>query len=456
MAAKVLRIWLGRCAPVAAAFVLALTGAAAEGVSGALLPPAAPVEAAAPAKPAPGQPARKQPQRESPAAARRGPPPIARAFPAPAGESRFRRDEILVAFVAGAGGPAIDAVLRRHRLDPIESATIALLGITLRRLGIADAREVAVVLREIGAEPLVAFAQPDYVYALEDDAGAASPRDDGPPQYALAKLRVDRAPAIGADEKVLVAVIDTAIDESHPDLAGAIAARFDAIGGAASARAHGTAIVGAIAARGGIGGVAPRCGILAARAFESAGAGPQGTTYAILEAIDWAARAHARIINMSFAGPPDPALHRILAAVFDKGVMLIAAAGNGGRKSPPLFPGADEKVLAVTATDADDRLFENANVGRYVAVAAPGVDVLLPAPEGAYELATGTSVSAALVSGVAALVLERRPAMQPAALRNVLTTTATRLGGGGHEAEFGAGLVDAQGALAAAAGAASR
>ena len=93
-------------------------------------------------------------------------------------------------------------------------------------------------------------------------------------------------------------------------------------------------------------------------------------------------------------------------------------------------------------------MFENANVGRYVAVAAPGVDVLLPAPDGKYELETGTSVSAALVSGVAALVLARRPTMQPAGLRKLLTSTARPLGAGGHEAEFGAGLVDAQRALA--------
>ena len=71
--------------------------------------------------------------------------------------------------------------------------------------------------------------------------------------------------------------------------------------------------------------------------------------------------------------------------------MLIAAAGNAGPKSPPLYPGADENVIAITATDAQDHLFPMANVGPYVAAAAPGVDVLLPAPNGAYSLETGTS-----------------------------------------------------------------
>jgi subtilisin family serine protease len=92
-------------------------------------------------------------------------------------------------------------------------------------------------------------------------------------------------------------------------------------------------------------------------------------------------------------------------------------------------------------------LFDNANIGRYVAVAAPGVDVLLPAPGGAYGLETGTSVSAALASGVAALILEHHPELQPAALRKLLTTTAKPLGAGGHESDFGAGLLDALHAL---------
>src|SRR5438132_2901844 len=90
-----------------------------------------------------------------------------------------------------------------------------------------------------------------------------------------------------------------------------------------------------------------------------------------------------------------------------------AAAGNAGPNSPPLFPGADPSVIAVTATDVDDALFSGANRGNHIAVAAPGVDVLVPAPEGAYQFTTGTSVAAAEVSGVVALMLERNPSLTP-------------------------------------------
>ena len=87
--------------------------------------------------------------------------------------------------------------------------------------------------------------------------------------------------------------------------------------------------------------------------------------------------------------------------------MLIAAAGNAGAKSPPLYPAANPNVIAVSATDQQDKLFSASNRGNYIALAAPGVDIFLPAPDGKYQMTSGTSFSAAYVSGVAALLLER-------------------------------------------------
>src|SRR6202040_3393029 len=149
-----------------------------------------------------------------------------------------------------------------------------------------------------------------------------------------------------------------------------------------------------------------------------------------------------RIINMSFAGPRDPSMERALKSAHDKGIVLIAAAGNAGPKSPPLYPGADPSVIAVTATDANDKLFTGANRGRYIAVAAPGVDILVPAPDDTYQLTTGTSVSSAEVSGLAALLIERNPDLKPEDVRNILTASAKRLGTAVRDDDFGSGLVD--------------
>ena len=108
---------------------------------------------------------------------------------------------------------------------------------------------------------------------------------------------------------------------------------------------------------------------------------------------------------MSFAGATDPAIGRSLQAAYEKGIVLVAAAGNAGAKSPPLYPAADPNVIAVSATDADDKLFEQSNRGRHIAVAAPGAQLLVAIPDGGYEVSSGTSYSAAEVSGIVALML---------------------------------------------------
>src|SRR5262249_57699894 len=108
-----------------------------------------------------------------------------------------------------------------------------------------------------------------------------------------------------------------------------------------------------------------------------------------------------------------------------RGPRLAPPAGNAGPKSPPLYPGADVSVIAVSASDFNDRPFAMANRGKYIAVAAPGVDVMVPAPGGSYQLTTGTSVAAAHVSGVAALLVERKPTITPDELRAILIKTAT-------------------------------
>jgi subtilisin family serine protease len=129
---------------------------------------------------------------------------------------------------------------------------------------------------------------------------------------------------------------------------------------------------------------------------------------------------------------------------------MVAAAGNDGPASPPLYPAADAHVIAVTATDADDRLYALANHGRYIAVAAPGVDVLEPAPNEGLQLISGTSVAAAHVSGIAALVLERDPNLDPDAVRRVIMRSAAALSAAEAKDDSGAGLTDALRAVEAA------
>ena len=200
------------------------------------------------------------------------------------------------------------------------------------------------------------------------------------------KLRLQEAHSLTKGSNILVAVIDSGIDAGHPELRGVIAGTFDALGKAEKPHAHGTAMAGTIAARSRLMGVTRGARILAIRAFSPrAWNSGESTTYHILRGLDHAVANNVRIIDVDFAGPRRPVDRaRAGKAAYDKGVVLIAAAGNAGpRGAGALYPAADPHVIAVTATDVDDHLsHRRANRGNHVAIAAPGVDILVPAPSG--------------------------------------------------------------------------
>src|ERR1035437_6374275 len=365
-----------------------------------------------------------------------------------ANERRLVPDEVVLEVANSVSPQQIDALQLRYRLTRIQSQASQLSGTTLLRWRIPDRRSVAAVVRVLEADRVVASAQPNYLFTLQQVEGKAVAEGDAA-QYELAKLRLPQAHTLAKGDKVLVAVIDSGVDANHPELAGAVAQTYDTLTAPMTPHKHGTAIAGLIAAHGRLMGAAPGAHILAIRAFDGSGAGAEGTTFNILKGLDWAAAHGARVINMSFAGPPDPALHRSLEAAHKKGIILVAAAGNAGPKSSPLYPAADPNVIAVTATDADDKLFPQANRGRHIAVAAPGAQILVAIPDGGYEVSSGTSYSAAEVSGIAALMLVRKGDLTPDKARDILLATAKDLGPKGRDIMFGAGLADAYSALMA-------
>jgi hypothetical protein len=366
----------------------------------------------------------------------------------PVGEARFVATEMVLQARANVSQQSVDSVARRLGLSIVGSQSIALTGGTLFHLRMSDRRQMADVVRALEAEN-IGIAQPNYVYRLQQDANlAARTKATEAGQYVLGKLQLPDAHRVATGRNVLVAMIDSAVDAGHPDLAGAIVEQFDAVGRRDQPHVHGTGMAGAIAARRKLMGVAPGARVLAISAFSpDASESPQATTQHVLAGLEWAIKKGARVINMSFAGPYDPMLQLALKNARERGIVLIAAAGNLGSKSPPLYPAADPNVIAVTATDADDKHFAQANQGPHVAVSAPGVDVLEPAPNGGYQLTTGTSVAAAHVSGVVALLIERDPSLDPVAIHEILTLSARDLGSKGRDDTFGWGLVDPSRAL---------
>lgn len=408
-------------------------------------------------------PPRRPPRQQAQPAAPRLPPV---SIPRP-NERRYVADEVLLELRVNADSAA---VMRRHQLTPLATTRFALANATIIRARANNGRSARQVLQQMAGDARIASAQPNYLYALQEEqkgevspvpksqeASLAPPLAEPPPvpkpQYALDRMAIVQAHQLARGAKVKVALIDTGLDEAHPELQGVIAGKFDALGtDPTGTLAHGTALAGVIVAKSSLRGISPSAELLAARAFgAAAGAAAQGTSFQILQALDWAAEKGARVFNLSFAGPQDRLMGRTLEGARTRKIIAIAAVGNAGPGTPPLYPAAEPSVLAVTATDAGDAVFNRANSGRQVAIAAPGVDIVAAAPEKSYTFSSGTSIAAAHVSGLVALMLERNPELDLAGVRRVLAATAQDLGPKGPDPIFGAGRVNAAAAVARAA-----
>src|ERR1700733_4182656 len=361
--------------------------------------------------------------------------------------SRAIAGEIVAEIDGTLSDAQVEALARRHGLRRVGSQSFELIGATIGLFRIAGGKTVETASREFAGDGSVRLVQPNFRYILQDQNAGLSGGD--PAQYALSKLRLPQAHALANGTNVTIAVIDSGIDLKHPEFAGVAISAFDALDSKEGPHAHGTGVAGAIVSHVRLMGRAPAAHVLAIRAFGTSGKAAESTSYVILRALDLAASHGAQIVNMSFAGPKDAIVGRGLAALAARNIVMVAAAGNAGQKSPPLYPAADANVMAVSATDAQDRLFAASNRGSYIALAAPGIDLFLPAPDDKYQIASGTSFSSAYVSGLAALVLQRNPALKPDEVRAILMKTARDLGPPGPDDQFGAGEADAFAAVSA-------
>ncbi|HSM14169.1 MAG TPA: S8 family serine peptidase [Thermoanaerobaculia bacterium] len=249
-------------------------------------------------------------------------------------------------------------------------------------------------------------------------------------QRGIGELGLATAHRVATGRGVKVAVVDTGVDFSHPDLADRVAeARSYVEGGEESFTrdAHGTAVAGVIsaAANNGVGivGVAPAAQLVALKACWPAPPGSRQAscdTYTLAQAIDHAIVSGARVLNLSLAGPEDALLRRLIEGAESSGVLVVAAADGSGQWP---FPASVDSVLAV----ASDEPAGPSAVGQRPSPAplvAPGYDILTTGPGGTYDFFTGSSFAAAHVSGVAALLLEARPSLTPAELRRILAAPA--------------------------------
>ncbi|MFE9692597.1 type VII secretion-associated serine protease mycosin [Micromonospora sp. NPDC005806] len=292
---------------------------------------------------------------------------------------------------------------------------------------------------------------------------AAAPRCGPPgnpaptePTWALDRLTPSSAWGVTKGEGVTVAVIDSGVSPNHPLLRGRVLPgedfnRLVKLRGQCDLVGHGTLVAGIIAGREGTGvpysGIAPEARILPVRVLaENKENFDPAVPAEIGHAIRWAVDHKADVINLSLVTLDDPVLKESVDYALDKGVVLVAAAGNRqeNQQDRPGYPAAYPGVIAVAGVDEQGKHVGSSVSGHYVDIAAPGLNIIGPAPQGSGYLGEpqgGTSFAAAYVSGVAALVRAAHPDLTPEEVAYRLTRTADNPPDG-HNAEVGYGTVD--------------
>jgi len=290
------------------------------------------------------------------------------------------------------------------------------------------------VIKVLAREPRVAWSQPVHAFHTLGTPGHNDPLFRLQPaasEWHLAELH-----ALTTGHGVSIAQADSGVELKHPDLDGQVSLAKNFVDGSDySSEDHGTAVAGIIVARAdngaGIVGVAPGARLMALRACEQAGATEASCdSFSLAKSLQFALNQHADVINLSLTGPDDELLGHLLDAALRQGVTVVAAADAHAAAGG--FPASHPGAIAVVQ--------EGESEG-FASVAAPGQEVPTTLPGGRWGLASGSSIAAAHVSGMVALIRQLAPSLRPEQIRSVLGVAPGRAGTAA--ASGGRGRIDA-------------
>lgn len=354
--------------------------------------------------------------------------------PEPGVPKQLRSRQIIVA-LAEKERPQWSAIAldlqARYRLRPVGEFPLTSIGVQCLVFQAPADQPLESVIAQLRADPRVELAQANQVF----EGLRALPGDPYAPYaelaYGVRLMGANRAQRFSTGRGVAVAVIDTGADTEHPDLRGRGIQTANFVEGGESSfplDRHGTAVAGVIGAHAngvGLEGVAPDALLSVVKACwysDPASAKALCSSWTLAKAADFAINSGAKVINLSLNGRPDDLLARLLAAAHRRGIVLVAAAAED--RDDPGFPAALDAVIPVISCDLNSAIspprWRNA---AFVAV-APGQDIVAPAPHGRYALLSGSSLAAAHVTGVAALLLQRQPDLSPDRVKTVLQSSA--------------------------------
>lgn len=345
-------------------------------------------------------------------------------------------------------GPAEQALVRAHGGEISHSFTIVpTIAATLPTQAI----------EALTRNPHISLIEPDGTFSLIEPAGISDTQlaNELANTWGVEHIGSGVAHAEGVfGGGVKVAVFDSGIDYTHPELAGTYAGGYNAFDGsddAMDSQWHGTHVAGTIAAaRDGLGvvGVAPTVALYGVKVL---GADGDGSFSGVIAGLEWAVNNNIAVANHSYGsgGNPGSAVETAFVNAAAAGVLNIAAAGNSGHPSgrgdTVGYPAAFDSVVAVAATDENDSRARFSSHGPAVELAAPGVEIVSTYPNRQYAIANGTSMASPHVAGVAALVRSLDPNLTVAEVRAILNNSAIPLGSANW---YGSGLVNVPDALA--------
>jgi subtilisin family serine protease len=304
------------------------------------------------------------------------------------------------------------------------------------------------VANALAHHPNVKFAEVDRLVAP-----AFTPNDaDYGSEWHLQTINAPVAWNTSVGSGVTVAILDSGIDATHPDLVGQLVPGwnfYDNNSNTADVNGHGTMVAGVVAARGnnsiGVAGVAWGAKLMPVRVSDASGT---GTLSAFANGLTYAADHGARIANLSFPVQSSQSTQAAAQYFVNKGGVVFNSAGNYAAldSTPP-----SNSLVSVSATGSTDILASWSSYGPYVDLSAPGVGIWTTSLGGGYSSVSGTSFSSPLSAGVAALMMSVNPSLAPSQIVSLMESTAVDLGTAGYDYSYGYGRVNAGAAVIAAA-----
>lgn len=415
--------------------------------------PYPPPQAAPPVSPVPAAPTKPATASASPARARGVPsvpgagnapalPPIGTAAPPPTATATASQTpeaiepgQLLVGWRSRQQFAAGTAILRSsYQIEPAANAAFIRLGLHMVLLQLGSSAEAEQLRRRMVAD------HPDWLI----DRNTIYATSEGPRQYTRGLIAwPEEVPSRAAP--TTIGVVDSTIERT-PALAGARIVAHDFVAGSDDARTtrHGTAVTTLLVGRDaatGFRGVAEGARVAVAGVVVLRHDREETNAGLVISALDWLLGQNVSVINVSLGGQANRLLEAAIAVVTKRGVPVVAAAGNGGPDSPPVFPAAYANVVAVTAVDAAEAIYARANVGNYIWLAAPGVDVWVPDGPEQGRYVSGTSIAAPFAAGAIARVVQASPRLGTEEIRRRLCASARDLGAPGRDPVFGCGLL---------------